>query len=178
MSARKKKVATKKRKAKPAKKETKRCTGHCCQKFFLPHSPAELRAAYMHWVKSRDPKYEHPLMLGEHSYGGRVALIIDIHLIYPMVRFITRADKPPYRVAKKHDFTKGAHYYTCVHWDKKSRFCSIYEIRPQMCSEYPYHGACNYAACTWEERKQKNEPVDDIEKGFEKKKCLGPRAIG
>jgi Fe-S-cluster containining protein len=32
------------------------------------------------------------------------------------------------------------HFYTCKHHDKVTRKCTIHEIRPRVCSEYPWYG--------------------------------------
>jgi Fe-S-cluster containining protein len=38
------------------------------------------------------------------------------------------------------------HVYTCRHFDDRTRLCTIYEERPEMCRDYPYgrNGGCEY----------------------------------
>lgn len=138
------------------------CSGHCCKTFYLPFSPSELESAYHHWVKTHEnPGLKVPIMKGEHVRGARDRSIIDIHLIFPMVRYLGAFEKSPVRLVVERDIPASMlpmHYYTCVHWNKRTKKCDIYSIRPQMCREYPYGGKCNYAACTWSEKKAKKQP--------------------
>jgi Fe-S-cluster containining protein len=32
------------------------------------------------------------------------------------------------------------HFFTCKHFDKETRKCTIHEIRPHVCSGYPWYG--------------------------------------
>lgn len=163
-------MAKKKKKTKPKPSEpvasAQRCTGHCCKHFYLPYGPEEMKAEYRRWL----------VLNGEHRRSGIEALsmgppeglrggakestIIDIHLIYPMLIYLGRfRDQLPYKpVRPPESLGEGVHIYTCKHLDRKTGDCTIYEIRPQMCREYPYSGLCNYAGCTWEERKVKPLP--------------------
>lgn len=94
-----------------------RCTGHCCKKFPLPCTPEELKENYRAWVNS-EPQ----------DKNGR-EMIAEIWLIAPMVRKIAERDI-------------GA-YYTCAHHQPNGD-CAIYDIRPRMCSEYPYGNPCEH----------------------------------
>ena len=47
--------------------------------------------------------------------------------------------------------------YRCKHWDPETGDCTIYDIRPQMCRDYPGAHGCNYAACTWHSRRQEKK---------------------
>lgn len=43
-------------------------------------------------------------------------------------------------------------YYTCKNHDPISGDCRIYETRPKMCRDYPYHGQrCRYPGCQAEQ---------------------------
>lgn len=89
--------------------------GYCCQDVRLAESPDMLRRAYEYWkrMKSIDPNFS------------------EIYLIYPMLefRFENLKEDLPY-------------HYLCRHFthDKDGiPACSIYEIRPAMCREFPYY---------------------------------------
>lgn len=114
-----------------------RCTGHCCQNFSLSWSPEELRDAYRRW---------------QDDLNDLAPIPIDIHLIYPMV-FYLGDDAPGVEHINEPVFS--GYRYRCKHWDPATRDCTIYEIRPQMCRDYPGEAGCNYAACTWQSSRQK-----------------------
>jgi Fe-S-cluster containining protein len=42
----------------------------------------------------------------------------------------------------------GRHMWTCRHFDFSSGNCGAYDMRPRMCSEYPYGKTCEHAECT------------------------------
>jgi Fe-S-cluster containining protein len=133
-----------------------RCTGHCCKEFFLPFGPEELEAAYHRWLRSAGQSMGLAM-----STDGVVAGAVygEIHLIYPMVQYLGKFKEPPFRQVNNSG-NESRHYYSCKHYDTKTHNCTIYEIRPMMCRDYPYRGSCNYAACTWTERKQaKEKPI-------------------
>lgn len=137
-----------------------RCTGHCCRDFTLPYSPQELLDGYKRWQSSGSSREQ--IAMGAQSQP-EMRYPMDIHLVAPMVIPLGRYyDKPevfvlPLEEAQQARFTHddGAPYhYTCKHFDPATDNCTIYEIRPQVCRDYPYERSCNYAACTWKERKQ------------------------
>ncbi len=89
--------------------------GHCCQDVRLAESPELLEEAYRNWINipSIDPKFS------------------EIYLIYPMLTFLfERPDEDlPY-------------HYRCKHYTRDADnlpACSIYDIRPKMCSGFPYY---------------------------------------
>ncbi len=130
-----------------------RCTGHCCETFTLPFSPDELETAYHRWKNGSNRST--PITIGGNE---KTQTIFDqIYLIAPMVKYLGFSRSPIKAVNKADGRPTARHYYTCKHYDKKSRKCTIYEMRPQMCREYPYGRSCNYAACTWTKRKEKKE---------------------
>ena len=129
-----------------------RCTGHCCEVFSLPFSPDELRTAYHRWKINAGNTKPIPMAGNETTK----TIFADIYLIAPMVKYLGFRTAPMKAVVQN-GRPRAAHYYTCKNFDKKTRKCTIYEIRPQMCREYPYGRGCNYAACTWKSRRRKPE---------------------
>jgi Fe-S-cluster containining protein len=86
----------------------------------------------------------------------------DIHLIAPMVYYLGYTTDHPLQVNPTDAELLGnprerLHYYGCKNLDPATGDCTIYEIRPYMCRSYPNSGVCNYAKCTWRERKAKRE---------------------
>jgi len=89
--------------------------GFCCQDVMLAESPDMLERAYRYWKKSRsiDPDFS------------------EIYLIYPMLEF--RFEKP------EEDLP---YHYRCKHYTLDAAgtpTCSIYDIRPRMCRDFPYY---------------------------------------
>jgi Fe-S-cluster containining protein len=89
--------------------------GYCCQDVRLAESPDMLERAYKYWKKTKsiDPVFS------------------EIYLIFPMLEF-------------RHENLKEdlPYYYRCKHFfhDKSGiPACSIYEIRPRMCRDFPYY---------------------------------------
>ena len=144
--------------ARRRKKPADRCTGHCCTALTVPFSPEQLRAAYERWNKGG---HEPIRMAG--IAPADTKLYQDIHLIAPMLTHLGFFKKAPVRQVNPNDddvlgkSSDGAHYYACKHFDRKQKVCTIYEIRPAMCREYPYGKPCNYAGCTWSSHKAKRE---------------------
>lgn len=94
--------------------------GYCCQDVRLAESPDMLEKAYHYWKKSSsiDPKFS------------------DIYIIYPMLTF--KYENP------EKDFS--FHYY-CKHFKYNAdgiSTCTIYDIRPQMCRNFPYYDDVEY----------------------------------
>jgi len=89
--------------------------GFCCQDVRLAESPELLEQAYSFWKKSRkiDPNFS------------------EIYLIYPMLffKFENQAEDLPYHYHCKH-FSRDEQGVPC---------CSIYEIRPKMCRDFPFY---------------------------------------
>jgi len=144
---------------------TDRCTGHCCKKFFLPLSPDELKQRYESWQR----RGRSPILptLSERLLPMKYALPEEIWLVYPMVRHLgtTEEVQPPHTVGNIDNHP--GHFYTCKHYDAKSGDCTIYDIRPKMCADYPYSGFCQYADCTWEARKLREDGPTEISLGNE-----------
>ncbi len=160
----------------PKTKKRGRCSGHCCACFYLPYGPDEMEAEYTRWQKRNGSADRTQEAFGMSGRPDRHAVIVDIHLIYPMLVYLGARNSAPYPQVNKspRKVLEGAHYYSCKHWDRETGNCDIYEHRPQMCREYPYAADCNYANCTWTERKQKKEPKRKKKRGhlLEKEKML------
>jgi len=91
-----------------------RC-GSCCQDVRLAEQPELLEKAYYYWKKTKqiDPEFS------------------EIYLIYPMLVFLYENSKEdlPY-------------HYRCKHYTADQSglpACSIHEIRPRMCRDFPYY---------------------------------------
>ncbi|MFH0974501.1 MAG: YkgJ family cysteine cluster protein [Spirochaetota bacterium] len=89
--------------------------GYCCQDVRLAEPPDMLERAYNYWkkIKSIDPEFS------------------EIYLIYPMLEF-------------KHENPEEdlPYHYRCKHFSHDADglpACSIYEIRPRMCRDFPYY---------------------------------------
>jgi Fe-S-cluster containining protein len=95
-----------------------RCTGHCCKRFAIEHSYAELQADYAAW--QRDPAS---------------ARIPDVEKIAPMVIPLTSS-------------RDGAeHVYACKNL-RSNGDCGIYEVRPRMCRDFPTRDeGCHFWRC-------------------------------
>ena len=141
-----------------------RCTGHCCREFYLPNSPDELRFSYAQWLK-RGYREEEPMRMGHGFFSHGLVksgpgVIWDIHLIYPMVRYLGKRF-PPEGLLVEHQ--GEGHWYTCIHFtpspDGHGGDCGIYDFRPAMCRDYPYGGTCKYKGCTWDKVSEKKNPT-------------------
>ncbi|NUM88759.1 MAG: YkgJ family cysteine cluster protein [Bdellovibrionales bacterium] len=42
---------------------------------------------------------------------------------------------------------RGQELFTCLHHDRKSGNCTIYEFRPKMCRDFPGPNPCTYRNC-------------------------------
>lgn len=136
------------------KPPTDRCTGHCCQNFHLPLSPDDLDRGYAQW-KSGGKQI---------TMSGATPPPVwqDIHLIAPMVVWLGPDATRPKQINPRDSILLGevdpaGHRYRCKHFDANEKLCTIYEIRPAMCRNYPGGKPCNYASCTWKKRKAKKE---------------------
>ena len=105
--------------------------GYCCQDVRLAEPPDVLREAYEFWRKSKsvDPAFS------------------EIYLIYPMLSFLfeNHEEDLPYHYKCKH-FT---------HDENGVPACSIYEIRPAMCRDFPYYEDVKYL--------ERDEPLSPYE---------------
>ena len=127
-----------------------RCTGHCCHHFTLPMAPDELWAKYTATMKELENPQADQITMGGAPDARTVQ---DIHLIAPMAIYLGKKEDSPMPVVEGYTPRKDQHWYTCKHLVNGN--CTIYEHRPAMCRNYPYGEDCNYADCTWDERKAK-----------------------
>jgi Fe-S-cluster containining protein len=154
----------------------KNCQGHCCKDLQLEQSPEELREHFLQWEKLQEEKKQLFNQLSRRGKMKRVefdriskstivngkALYKDIHIIYPMLIF-------KYKGFWYDNVDTGvAYHYTCKHYDEK-RKCTIYEIRPEVCSIHPHGGQkCQYDGCTLEiEKEIMKAPVESKREMFE-----------
>jgi Fe-S-cluster containining protein len=122
--------------------------------FSLPLSPDELWGSYYQWKSGGTS------LAKNDDIAAR--LYTDIHIIAPMVIYLGYSEKGPKRVNPTNEELQGLplkkyHWYRCKHLDPKTRDCTIYDIRPAMCRNYPYATLCQYAQCTWKEKRAKKE---------------------
>lgn len=54
---------------------------------------------------------------------------------------------------RKHEKGPDTLWYRCRNWDEETRLCRIYESRPEMCRDYPYHRGC-HNGCGYEPPKE------------------------
>ena len=126
-----------------------RCTGHCCQRFYLPYSPWELddiarkvvaRAAFTKaWCETLPA-----LDLDDRSTWETPLVPIPAELTGPNVEDIVQIAGMVEFIA----FEDGGHWYRCKNLRDDGN-CGIYSQRPRMCRDYPYGRACGFVACTW-----------------------------
>lgn len=137
-----------------------RCTGQCCTAFTLPYSPDEMKAKYEAWI--RKPADQLRMSQDETLLQGRESVPEDVHLVYPMLVHLGEHVTSPVRgismLNKWKHSDRPTHWYTCKHFDKGTKNCTIYDHRPQMCREYPYGNKCEYKGCSWSEHAAKKEP--------------------
>jgi Fe-S-cluster containining protein len=105
--------------------------GYCCQDVRLAEPPELLEKAYRFWLRSPsiDPRFS------------------EIYLIYPMLEFKFEE--------KDADL---AYHYRCKHFTHDSEgipACSIYDIRPRMCRDFPYYEDVEHL--------DRNEPLSPYE---------------
>lgn len=122
------KLVEKQRKAAAKGKPANSCDGKCCERFSLPVSPQQLSLEYDNWYKG--------------TQGAR-PMFDDIHLLAPMLVYLGLSTK---------DCNGGEgpplHWYTCKHFDRANRLCTIYEIRPRTCRVTGTAHACSWEGCT------------------------------
>lgn len=128
--------------------EIKRCTGHCCEMFFLPFTPRQLKKL----KKLKRKKRMHPYLKGNHVINSRHNYE-DMDTIMNMVIPIS----PSREKLNSHigeSASKNGNWYTCKNFDKETRNCKIYNTRPRMCRDFPYgilseidKTKCYYKSC-------------------------------
>lgn len=109
-----------------------RCTGHCCRRFSLPLTIEEIQIENekaLIWVQAG-------------RTGARPRF--DPEEIQKVASMVIPTDDP--------------YLFNCKHHNAETGDCMNYENRPELCRDYPYGRACNFAACTWEEAR--NPPIN------------------
>lgn len=105
------------------------CDGRCCASFVLNDETVIRNLT----GESRDDKFIARMLIPltvEQAYSR----LQDMYDAYPhWVRGVT----PEQIVAYKY-----WHFYTCSHFDERTRKCMAYADRPDMCRSYPYDHEC------------------------------------
>src|SRR3954467_12700015 len=102
-----------------------RCTGHCCERFYLPFNPVQLQ----------DKALKNPDDKQLQQVAGMVTHLETETVYHPTLPKLKTGEK---------------NWYTCKNYIKETHSCGIYETRPNMCKEYPYGSPCQYKTCTWD----------------------------
>ncbi len=143
----------------------KTCGGACCKRFVLPYSPEELQEQYRAWLVGSRDGHASPVLqkrgdAGDEGFGLKRShteehLYVDpeIYLIYPMLDYLGYENFEPKRPRKR--IKERMHHYTCKHFCKISKRCTIYENRPLMCRRFPNGDACPYPECQLPGNKKK-----------------------
>ena len=137
-----------------------KCGGYCCERFCLAYSKEELHAMYLAWtLRARDGAAAHMIKNAELAVRDLRSdyKTFDIHLIYPMLIDLGVHDWNPNKPRKKIRGAKIQHW-GCKHFDKKTRLCTIYDIRPTMCRVYPNGCTCTYPGCTLPKEESHGKP--------------------
>ena len=109
-----------------------RCRGDCCRSMYLPVSPERLRNSYNAW------------MAQEKTDVQGLPILTDIHLLGTMLVHLGELEANP--LTGHPSGSSKAHYYRCKHLAENGD-CTIYDIRPKMCRDYPYGYPCQYPGC-------------------------------
>lgn len=88
----------------------------------------DLRIAYLAWLNGAN-EFTGP--------SGTFPVMQDIFMLYPMLRPKGLDDD-------------GKQVFSCKHHDPVTKLCTIYEIRPSMCRNYPNNKKCPHNGCTVE----------------------------
>jgi len=158
-----------------------RCTGHCCQDFAISTSPEELEVSYLRWLgmSHYSNNTETDLPRGEALYRhkglerGVPPIYTDIHLIYPMLKFVKKDYWHPDRPEDKQ--SHPVYHYRCVHFDDDEKKCTVYPFRPTVCRAFGRDG-CGYKGCTWKEAVKVREAETKMKAAakLEDNECCAP----
>ena len=114
------------------------CNGSCCERFHLPVSYEELKVNYQAW-RRKQKQYD--------WNGERKNTTLDIFIIFPMVIPLNDGKPAKYGAATGEATEIETYHYTCKHFDKETRKCGIYDIRPHVCRDFPHGKPCQYEGC-------------------------------
>ncbi len=115
-----------------------RCTGHCCEKFQLPWNQKGLDKA-----------------LEDTLHGTMVWQ--DMEFVHDMVIFIGPTEESLIENLENTDSGQQFWDWTCRHFDKENRICTVYDKRPQMCRKHGVDYPCATQGCTMKSAKRDPE---------------------
>ncbi len=107
-----------------------RCTGHCCENFSLPWDQAGIDKA-----------------LADTLAGTKVWQ--DIEFVHDMVIFIGPIEESHLVNLENADNGQKFWAWTCRHYDRENRICTVYDKRPQMCRKHGVDYPCATNGCTF-----------------------------
>lgn len=124
--------------------------GRCCKNLGLSVSPDELALSYRNFVQGGG-KYDREdrglsLTPGDCNSRARSVVYTEIHLIFPMLKFLYADNVHPNGDVKS---LGTVYHYSCRHFDDKLKKCAIYDIRPRLCVTFPIldGSRCQYSGC-------------------------------
>lgn len=143
-----------------------RCTGHCCETFFLRFSSdkiEKIKKVELNGFDHIEEIYDHET--NEYSYKGSKSGFIATELLQ-VANMVIPKDMTLEEIDALYTFNEivsnqdllntvkklEGRFYTCKNFNKETKDCNIYESRPKMCSSFPNEclpeGKCNYRKCT------------------------------
>lgn len=103
-----------------------RCTGHCCRRFPLSQSYAEVKEA------------AEKVKAGGHDRFQDSVFVAD--MLVPLGLQVANGSG------------EMREFFTCRHLDASTGDCGVYEQRPTLCREHPFYGrsegTCHTPGCT------------------------------
>jgi len=125
------------------------CGGQCCERFIIGKDLEDIKREYLNWKEACEGT---PMVMNGRPELKSTYHSHDIHLIYPMLIDLGEHYFEPRAPEVKTDFK--VRHYGCKHFDYKTRLCTIYDIRPSMCRNYPNDKVCLYKGCKCYPQKQ------------------------
>lgn len=120
------------------------CAGHCCHAVYLPfNSKSELRRAAM---AARQNKVHGKPWEGWQRDDGSVDMRLVLDIERMAVLFYQLPVGTPHFDAGGLPSTAEVRAWGCVAWDRSTGLCREYELRPDVCSAYPYGNPCGATA--------------------------------
>jgi Fe-S-cluster containining protein len=119
------------------------CGGQCCERFIIGKDLEDIKREYLNWKE--DCEGTPMVMNGGEGKLKSTFYSQDIYLIYPMLIDLGEHYFEPYAPEVKTDFK--VRHYGCKHFDPRTRLCTIYDIRPSMCRNYPNGRVCHFKGC-------------------------------
>lgn len=116
-----------------------RCTGHCCELFYLPFTPKQIKQVRK--LKEKKERGHITFKKGK-AVNANDGGLYEIKEIAEMVIPISPSkEKVTATILNQGGYHKD-HYYTCKNFDKETRNCKIYSSRPHMCRNHPVQIYC------------------------------------